>query len=82
MNIPYISVNITALSCFSLMFVTFLAAKKTPEIKSFLLVLADCILWSGGSILMRLQMWPGVNFWFTVSLVALFCLELLFSSCA
>ena len=79
MNIPYISVNITALSCFSLMFVTFLAAKKTPEIKSFLLVLADCILWSGGSILMRLQMWPGVNFWYTVSLVALFCLELVFS---
>ena len=78
MNIPYISVNITALSCFSLMFVTFLAAKKTPEIKSFLLVLADCILWSGGSILMRLQMWPGVNFWYTVSLVALFCLELVF----
>ena len=44
MNIPYISVNITELSCFSLMLVTFLAAKKTPEIKSFLLVLVDCIL--------------------------------------
>ena len=57
--IPYISVNITALCCFSLMLVTFLAAKKTPEIKSFLLVLADCILWSGASILMRFQMWPG-----------------------
>ena len=78
MNIPYISVNVTALSCFSLMLVTFLAAKKTPEIKSFLLVLADCILWSGGSILMRFQMWPGVNFWYTVSLVALFCIELVF----
>ena len=41
MNIPYISVNITELSCFSLMLVTFLAAKKTPELKSFLLVLVD-----------------------------------------
>lgn len=76
--IPYISVNITALCCFSLMLVTFLAAKKTPEIKSFLIVLADCILWSGASILMRFQMWPGVNFWYTVSLVALFCMELVF----
>ena len=77
-NIPFIFVNITALSCFVLMFVTFLASKKTPEIWAFLAVLLDCILWSGGSILMRLQMWPSMNFWYTVSLVALFSMELIF----
>ena len=77
-NIPFIFVNITALSCFLLMFVTFMAAKKTPEIWAFLAVLLDCILWSGGSILMRLQIWPGLNFWYTVSLVALFSMELIF----
>ncbi len=77
-NIPFISVNITALSCFVLMFVALMAAKKTPEIWAFLAVLLDCILWSGGSILMRLQIWPGINFWYTVSLVALFSMELIF----
>ena len=53
-NIPFLYVNIIALSCFTLMFVTFLATKKTPEIWAFLAVLLDCILWTGGSILMRL----------------------------
>lgn len=77
-NIPYLFINITAFSCFALMFVTFLATKKTPEIWAFLAVLLDCILWAGGSILMRLQMWPGLEFWYKVSLVALFIMELLF----
>ena len=77
-NVPFLYVNIIALSCFSLMFVTFLATKKTKEIWAFLAVLLDCILWSGGSVLMRLQLWPGLNFWYTVSLVALFSMELLF----
>ena len=57
-NIPFLYINVTALCCFSLMFVTFLATKKTPEILAFMAVLLDCILWSGGSSLMRIQMWP------------------------
>lgn len=77
-SIPYLFINVTALSCFAVMLVTFLATKKTPEIWAFLAVLTDCILWSGGSILMRMQMWPGLRFWYTVSLVALFSMELLF----
>ena len=77
-NIPFLFINITVLSCFLLMFVTFLATKKTREIWAFLAVLLDCILWSGGSVLMRLEMWPGLNFWYAVSLVALFSMELLF----
>lgn len=77
-NIPFMYINVTALSCFTLMFVTFLATKKTPEIWAFLAVLLDAILWSGGSILMRMQMWPGLTFWYRVSLVALFSMELLF----
>ena len=77
-NIPFLFINVTALSCFALMFVTFLATKKTPEIWAFLAVLLDAILWSGGPILMRMQMWPGLHFWYQVSLVALFSMELLF----
>lgn len=77
-DIPFLFINITVFSCFLLMFVTFLATKKTPEIRAFLAVLLDAILWSGGAILMRLQMWPGMNFWYKVSLVALFSMELFF----
>ena len=77
-NIPFLYINITALCCFSLMFVTFLATKKTPEIRAFMAVLMDCILWSGGCILGRLRMWPGLRFWYAVALVARFSMELLF----
>ncbi len=77
-NIPFLYINIIALSCFALMFVTFLATKKTPEIWAFLAVLLDAILWAGGAILMRMQMWPGLGFWYRLSLVALFSMELLF----
>lgn len=77
-QIPYIYINLLALSCFVLMFVAMLAAKKTPAIYAFIVVLLDCILWSGSSVLMRLQMWPGMNFWYYLSLVTLFIMELLF----
>ena len=43
-NIPYLFINITALCCFALMFVTMLATKKAPEIWAILGVLLDCIL--------------------------------------
>lgn len=56
---------------------TFLAAKKTPEIWAFIVVMFGFILWTGGSILMRLQVFPGVVFWYYVSIMALFSLALL-----
>ena len=77
-HIPFLYINVSVLCCFLLMFVTILAVKKTPEIWAFLAVLVDVILWAGGSVLMRLQFWPGMRFWYAVSLVALFIMELLF----
>lgn len=77
-QVPFLPVNILAFCCFSIMLVMFLAAKKTPEIRIFIFVLADSVIWSAGSILMRLQMWPGIPFWYYISLVALFSMELLF----
>ena len=71
-TIPYLYVNIAALCCYALLFVAFIAAKKTPEIKAFLLVIIDAIFWTGGSVLMRLQAFPGMEFWYYVSLVAIF----------
>ncbi len=59
------------------MITAFLAAKKTAEIRSFIMVLLGFTLWTGGSILMRLQVFPGVSFWYYVSIMALFALPLL-----
>ena len=77
-QVPFLSINVMALCCYTVMFIAFVAARKSAEIWVFMMVLLDCIFWSGGSILMRLQMWPGMDFWYDVSLVALFSMELLF----
>lgn len=77
-EVPFLYINITALCCFTLLFVTFLAAKKTPEIRSFLLLLGDGIAWVGGAVFMRLRLWPGLTFWYYVSVMALFAMELFF----
>ncbi len=77
-NIPFLYVNVTALCCFALLFVTFLAAKKTPEIRAFLLLLGDGTLWLAGAVLMRLRIWPGLTFWYYVSILTLFSFAWLF----
>jgi len=77
-HIPYIFINIVAFGSFLLMFIMMAAARKTAEIRAFMGLMVDCMVWSGSSILMRLQMWPGLSFWFAISLVALFCMEALF----
>ncbi len=76
-NVPYLYINVIALCCYVLMFLTFLAAKKTQEIKAYIIVMAGFILWTGGSVLMRLQMFPGLDFWYYVSILALFSLAVL-----
>ena len=36
--------------------------------------LVALILWTGGSFLMRLQVWPSVKFWFDISILGLLLL--------
>lgn len=76
-EVPYLSVNLTALCCYAFILITFLAAKKTPETKAFIVVMVGFILWTGGSILMRLRVFPGIDFWYYVSILSLFALALL-----
>ena len=64
--------NISALCCYFLLLTAFLAVKKTPPIRYFIVVLLGYTIWTGASVLMRLQVAPGVPFWFTVSIMALF----------
>lgn len=41
-------------------------------------ILVAFIFWSGGSLFMRLQAAPGVNFWYEVSIIGMLLLPLLF----
>lgn len=67
----YSFISIIALFCYMLLFVAFMAAHKNKIINSFLMVLAGFVLWTGGSLAMRMELWPGVAFWFHLSIVGL-----------
>ena len=75
-NVQFLFVNILAFCCFFLLFITFMAAKKNREVRTFVVFLGVLTVWSGASVLMRLQVPPGVSFWFYVSLLALFSIAL------
>nr|WP_122013510.1 HD domain-containing phosphohydrolase [Maliibacterium massiliense] len=70
----YSFIPIIALFCYIFLFMTMLAAKKDRTINAFMLVLGCMILWTGGSFLMRMQMWPNVKFWYDVSNIGLYML--------
>jgi len=72
MAISFTFVPLFALFCYVLLFITFAAAKKSQEIYAFMGMLLTLIGWTGGSLFMRLQLYPGVIFWFDVSLGSLF----------
>ena len=76
-NIPYLYINAIALCCYILIFCAFAASAKTAEIRYFIMLLTVLILWTGGSLLMRLRAPGAVRFWFNVSLMALYCVPVL-----
>lgn len=74
MSSNFILIPSIAFCCYIFLLLAFIAAKKTPEVKAFILALICCLLWTGGSTLMRLQMWPGYHVWYNASLMGLFLL--------
>ena len=61
-QIPFIYVNLLALCSLLLMFTAFAASKKTPVIRVFMVVLGDCILWSGSCVLCGCRCGPACTF--------------------
>ncbi|MEI7885151.1 MAG: HD domain-containing phosphohydrolase [Clostridia bacterium] len=76
----FAQINIPAIALFSysFLFLTILAAKKSKVIYSFLAILLASIFWTGGSMFMRLLLFPGVEFWYQISIIGLFCLPVAF----
>lgn len=61
--------------CYLFLLLSFLSSRKREGvIKSFEVLLIIFLLWTGGSAGMRLQLWPGVNFWHHVSLLGMMLL--------
>lgn len=71
-HIPFLCVQVTAVFCYLIFLVAFVAVKKDKVINSFIASLLTYLVWTGGSLLMRLQVFPGIDFWFVVSLMGLF----------
>ena len=59
------------------MFVAFMAAEKSKEMRAWIVLLGDMALWSLGSLFMRLNVFPSYQFWYYVSLLALFSIAFL-----
>lgn len=51
---------------------TLLSAKKDSSIQAFMGLLVAFIMWTGGAYLMRRQIYPGVGFWWNISLSGIF----------
>jgi len=77
MRIPFIYIPVLALCCYVFLLMAFLAAKKSKVIYTFMMILLAYMLWTGGSMCMRLQLFPGMYFWYEVSLLSLFTIPFL-----
>lgn len=64
-------VSVIALFSYTFLMLIFLAAKKNRLINRFLFLMLLMICWSGGSVLMRFEMWPSYILWYHVSVTAL-----------
>ncbi|MBK5244985.1 MAG: diguanylate cyclase [Eubacteriaceae bacterium] len=74
----FVFIPVIALCCYTFLLLSFLAAKKNKLINSFLLFLSAMILWTGGSLCMRMQLWPTLNFWYDVSMLGLTLMPIAF----
>lgn len=71
LNHLYMEVPLGALCCFLFLFFSFMNTPRTKPVRSMQLMLLSCVLWTGGDLFVRLQFWPGIRFWYNVSLFGL-----------
>lgn len=68
----YTTIPAIAAICNIFLLSTLLTAKKTSELYAYMAMLVACIMWTGGALFMRMEMAPGVGFWWTVSMSGIF----------
>lgn len=67
----YVFISVTALYFYTFLMLAFMSAKKSRLVKDFIAVLGTMLLWTGGSLLMRLMAWPSYHLWFHLSLAGI-----------
>ena len=67
----YIGVPVGAFLCSLFLLFCFFNTMRSRTIRSLRAVLAFCLVWTGGVILMRLQVFPGIQFWHNFALLGL-----------
>ena len=67
-QIPFLYVPIAGVCCYTILLLALAAAKKNRLIRSFMNLLGCYLLWTAGSMLMRLQFYPGFELWYEVSI--------------
>lgn len=75
-NNLFISVPVVALCCYIFLFFSFLNAKRAKSVYIFQLVILACLIWTAGSVLMRIQLSPGYEFWFQTALLGMLLLPI------
>lgn len=70
----YLFISVIALYCYTFFLLTFLTARRNRMINSFILVLLNMVIWTGGSLLMRARMWPSYQLWYHVSVAGIWLL--------
>lgn len=68
----YILIPSIALLFYILLFIGLTAAKKSETLYIFMILVLGFILWTMGSVFMRLQLYPSVEYWCNVSLAGMF----------
>ncbi|MCF0141796.1 MAG: diguanylate cyclase, partial [Parasporobacterium sp.] len=74
----FTSVPTIAVLCNIFLLFTLFTAKKNAATRAFMLLLGAFILWCGGSLFMRLQTAPGIEFWWKISLTGIFLVPYLY----
>lgn len=64
-------VPIIALILYLFMFISLIVVKKNDMINQFIKLLLNMIAWTSGSFFMRLDAFPGSDFWFQFSLIGI-----------
>lgn len=75
-NNLFIGIPVAAVCGFLFLFFSFLNARRAKAVYIFQCIILACLVWTGGSVMMRMQLQPGIHFWFQVSLLGLLLLPI------
>ena len=67
-------IPVVAVCCYLFLLLALMASRKTRLIIAFIWVLISCVLWTGGSFLMRQQAVAGIKVWYDISIFGLLML--------